>query len=76
VLTPLVAFDAAGHRIGMGGGFYDRTFAFLRTRRAWRKPVLLGLAYEFQRSHNLAPGPFDVPLDGIASDRCCYVVAP
>lgn len=68
VLTPLVAFDLAGHRIGMGGGFYDRSFAFLRERRHWRKPRLLGIAYSFQQQATITAAPWDVPLDAIATE--------
>ncbi len=53
VLTPLVAFDDSGHRLGMGGGFYDRTFAFTGARKLWRRPRIIGLAYEFQRVETL-----------------------
>jgi 5-formyltetrahydrofolate cyclo-ligase len=69
VLTPLVAFDHAGHRIGMGGGFYDRSFAFLRARRHWRKPRLLGIAYSFQQQAAITAAPWDVPLDAIATEN-------
>jgi len=75
VLTPLVAFDDAGHRIGMGGGFYDRSFAFLRIRNLWRKPRLLGLAYEFQHMPRITPGHWDVPLDGVATELNCRTFA-
>lgn len=68
VLTPLVAFDRSGNRLGMGGGFYDRTLAYLPLRQHWRKPLLLGIAYEFQRTEQLPHAPWDVPLDGIATD--------
>jgi len=72
VLTPLVAFDPMGHRLGMGGGYYDRSFAFLNTRRHWRKPRLLGLAYEFQRHSLLEAEAWDVPLDAVATEACVY----
>ena len=72
VLLPLVAFDAAGHRLGMGGGYYDQCFAFLNRRRHWRKPRLLGLAYEFQRLPLIEPEPWDVPLDAVATERRVY----
>jgi 5-formyltetrahydrofolate cyclo-ligase len=75
VLAPLVAFDDAGHRIGMGGGFYDRSFAFLHTRRIWRKPLLIGLAYELQRCRSITPGRWDVPLDGVVTERGYHVPA-
>jgi 5-formyltetrahydrofolate cyclo-ligase len=72
VLTPLVAFDIAGHRIGMGGGFYDRTFAFLHRRQHWHKPDLIGLAYEFQKQATIKPNSWDVPLDAIATETHIY----
>ncbi len=65
VLTPLVAFDATGNRLGMGGGFYDRTFAFLHRRRRWHHPRLIGIAHAFQQVPSLAAEPWDVPLWGV-----------
>src|SRR5690606_33320853 len=44
ILMPLVGFDENGNRLGMGGGFYDRTFAFRRRRQPWTGPRLLRLA--------------------------------
>ena len=72
VLTPLVAFDDRGHRLGMGGGYYDHSFAFLNTRRCWKKPPLMGLAYEFQRLPHIDAQPWDVALDAVATDRRVY----
>ena len=69
VLLPLVAFDPHGHRLGMGGGYYDRTLAFLTHRKIWRKPRLLGTAYQFQQRASLPVRPWDVPLDGIATEQ-------
>jgi 5-formyltetrahydrofolate cyclo-ligase len=68
VLLPCVAFDEYGGRLGMGAGFYDRHFAFLRHRAAWRRPRLLGLAYAFQRVEPMAQRPWDVPLSGVITD--------
>ncbi len=62
VLAPLVAFDEAGHRLGMGGGFYDRTFRFVRQRGRWRRPLLIGVAHEFQRVACLPARQWDVTL--------------
>lgn len=76
VLTPLVAFDAAGHRLGMGGGFYDRSFAYLLRHRCWLRPRLVGLAYEFQRQARLPHQPWDVPLQAVVTDESVYVCAP
>jgi 5-formyltetrahydrofolate cyclo-ligase len=74
VLTPLVAFDCSGHRIGMGGGYYDRSFAFLRRRQHLRKPHLLGLAYELQKQDVIIPNDWDIPLDAVATEMHIYQV--
>ena len=75
VLVPLVGFDASGNRLGMGAGFYDRHFAFLRHRRAWHRPRLIGLAFEVQRVERLAANTHDVPLWGIVTERGIYGTA-
>jgi 5-formyltetrahydrofolate cyclo-ligase len=72
ILLPLVAFDNNGNRLGRGAGFYDRSLAFLRQRRFLRTPRLLGLAYDFQRVPKIDADPWDVPLDGIVTDRSAY----
>ncbi len=69
VLTPLVGFDAQGNRLGMGGGFYDRSFSFLLRRRHWRKPRLVGLAYDFQQLPQLPAQQWDVPLSAVVTDK-------
>jgi 5-formyltetrahydrofolate cyclo-ligase len=68
VLAPLVAFDAAGHRLGMGGGYYDRAFAFLRQRGTWRSTRLLGLAFDVQQAAAIEAAPWDVPLWGVLTE--------
>lgn len=68
VLLPLVAFDSGGNRLGMGGGYYDRTFAAL-DHQAAQRPPLLGLAYAFQRLPALPVDPWDVPLTGVATEQ-------
>jgi 5-formyltetrahydrofolate cyclo-ligase len=68
VLVPLVAFDSAGRRLGMGGGYYDRTFGWRRHRQALRRPRLIGIAFDFQRRETLPGAPWDVPLDAVATD--------
>ena len=72
VLTPLVGFDDRGHRLGMGGGYYDRAFGFLNKRTSWIKPRLMGLAYELQRCRALAAAPWDVDLDAVATEQRVY----
>ncbi len=72
VFVPLVAFDKAGNRLGQGGGYYDRAFAFRSHAQHWRRPLLVGLAYEFQRIDELPTKPSDVPLDIIITEQTKY----
>lgn len=69
VLMPLVAFDASGNRLGQGGGYYDRAFAFRNTAKSWRRPLLVGLAYDFQQVGQLDAKPTDVPVDAVITER-------
>jgi 5-formyltetrahydrofolate cyclo-ligase len=71
-VVPCVAFDAAGTRLGLGAGFYDRHFAWLPGRSAWRHPRLVGLAYDFQQVDRLPRAEWDVPLWGIVTERGVY----
>ena len=71
VLTPLVAFDLKGNRIGMGAGFYDRTFAFLKDTTRSRSP-LIGYAYECQKRDAIDPQAWDIPLAGVATEQQFY----
>lgn len=73
ILMPLVAFDLDGNRVGMGGGFYDRTLAFLRQRKYWHKPNLLGVAYDFQKQETLETNQWDIPMQAIATDKSLYI---
>ncbi len=68
VLLPLVAFDGKGNRLGMGGGFYDRTFARDKAARWPRRPVLCGLAHRLQAVAELPVNPWDVPLARVFTD--------
>lgn len=72
VLAPLVAFDACGNRIGMGAGFYDRSFRFLQQRKAWMHPRLLGLAYEFQKAAQIKASSWDIPLHNVITESRTY----
>lgn len=69
VLVPLLAFDRRGHRLGHGGGYYDRSFAFLKDQARPTEPLLVGVGYAFQEVEQLAAQPWDVTLDYIATER-------
>lgn len=73
LLVPLVGFDADCNRMGMGGGYYDRTLAYLRQRKRWRRPLLVGVAHECQRVDALETNSWDVPLDMVATEERIYV---
>lgn len=69
LLVPLVAFDDEGNRLGMGGGYYDRTLAFLRRRAHWHRPRIIGLAHELQRVAKLPKNAWDIAVDGVITER-------
>jgi len=75
MLLPLVGFDPVGNRLGMGAGFYDRCLEFLRLRRVWRKPRVIGLAHECQRVAQLPVNDWDIALDAVVTDRTVYSMA-
>lgn len=68
VLVPLLAFDARGNRLGMGGGWYDRSFAFLAGAPRPAHPILVGIGYAFQQVDALPTQPWDITLDFVATD--------
>jgi len=68
VVTPLVAYDSQCNRIGMGGGYFDRTFAFLRSRQSWLRPKLIGLAFDCQKVEKITPNPWDIRLSHVISE--------
>ncbi len=72
VFTPLVGFDAQCHRIGMGAGYYDRTFEFLNATPRPKHPLLIGLAYEMQKVDEIFAQPWDVRLNGIVTEEKVY----
>jgi len=74
LLVPLVAFDVAGYRLGMGGGYYDRTLAYLPLRLHWRRPRVIGLAHALQRVDSLPRNPWDVPVDAVVTERTVHRV--
>ncbi len=72
VLTPLVAFDVNGNRLGMGGGYYDRSFRFLIQAQNWTRPRLIGVGYEFQKAAQLKACSWDVPLNKAVTEQQVY----
>ena len=69
VLVPLLGFNRRGHRLGHGGGYYDRSFAFLNEQLRPTEPLLVGIAYAFQEVPELEDQEWDVPLDFVATER-------
>ncbi|MDH5577507.1 MAG: 5-formyltetrahydrofolate cyclo-ligase [Betaproteobacteria bacterium] len=67
VLLPMNGWDAQGHRLGYGGGFFDRTLAAMKTR-----PLVIGVAYELARIATIHPQPWDIPVDYVVSERGVY----
>jgi len=67
LLIPLVGFDGAGHRLGNGGGYYDRTLAALQPR-----PLAIGVGFELGRLGSIAPQPHDQPMDVIVTEAGAF----
>lgn len=66
VIMPLVGYDKCGNRLGMGGGYYDRSFAGkIRGQAPW----LVGFAYACQAVEELPIRPWDVPMDALANEH-------
>ncbi len=65
ILMPLVGFDKNKNRLGMGGGFYDKTLSFHLKPSNYKVPKLFGLAFDCQEVDLLKSKPWDVPVDGI-----------
>ena len=75
VLLPLVAFDEKGNRIGMGGGFYDTTFAFLKDGNP-PCPLLVGVAHDVQRVKSITADRWDIPLSVVVTNTTTYFLSP
>lgn len=72
IFMPLVAFDTHGNRLGMGGGFYDRTLSTLKNKGDMKKPLLIGLAHELQKIETLQTNSWDITLDGVITEQHFY----
>lgn len=66
MLVPLAAFDARGHRIGYGGGYYDR--AIERLHKAGKPPLLIGVAFDCQQVERVPEEPHDVILANLLTE--------
>ncbi|OUS14058.1 5-formyltetrahydrofolate cyclo-ligase [Gammaproteobacteria bacterium 53_120_T64] len=75
ILLPLVAFDRSGNRLGMGGGFYDRSLAALN-HSAMKRPLFIGLAHHCQEVTQLESQNWDIPLNMIVTDREIIPITP
>ena len=75
VLLPLLGFSRSGARLGSGGGYYDRSFAFLNASPRPAAPRLIGVGYACQEIEHLRAEPWDVALDLIITEREVIVPA-
>ena len=69
IFMPLVAFDEQGNRIGMGGGFYDRTLWHCKIQQKKTSPLLIGLAHELQKINKIEKRSWDIPLDAVITEK-------
>ncbi|HEY8682148.1 MAG TPA: 5-formyltetrahydrofolate cyclo-ligase [Rhodanobacter sp.] len=69
VFVPLLGFDRRGNRLGHGGGYYDRSFAFLKQQVRPTEPLLVGIAYSFQQLPRIEAARWDIALDFVATER-------
>jgi 5-formyltetrahydrofolate cyclo-ligase len=69
VFLPLVGFDSRGVRLGAGGGYYDRAFAFRHWRSVWHTPQLIGLAYSLQQVEHITSAAHDVLMDAVVTEK-------
>jgi 5-formyltetrahydrofolate cyclo-ligase len=72
VICPLVAFDEQNNRLGMGAGYYDKSFRFLLHGRSWLHPRLIGAAYEFQKIPEIRVHSWDVPMQNVVTEKQVY----
>ena len=68
IILPMVAFDAEMHRVGMGGGYYDRALAFARHGHACAKPRLTGVAFARQQVARLHANPWDIGVSRVFTE--------
>ncbi len=71
IFMPLVAFDQHGTRLGMGGGYYDRTLT-----HHLPPALLIGVGYDFQRQNFIERKPWDVPMAAVITEQKTYWSKP
>lgn len=69
LFMPLLGFDARGFRLGMGGGYYDASLAYLKRFRRWRRPRVVGVAFSVQEMEGVPNDPWDIPLDAVLTEQ-------
>ncbi len=67
LFVPLLGFDRQGHRLGHGGGYYDRTLAEFA-----RKPLTVGIGYESGRLDSIFPQEHDIPMDVVVTEKAVH----
>jgi len=72
ICMPLVGFDKNCNRLGMGGGFYDRSLHFRHHQKQWKSPKLIGFAHECQKLDQVPTEHWDIPVDGIITEKNSY----
>jgi len=72
VVNPLVCFDEKCNRIGVGGGFYDRTFSFLNEPKSLKSVQLVGFAFDLQKLPAIKPEAWDIRLDAVVTQSNVY----
>jgi 5-formyltetrahydrofolate cyclo-ligase len=73
VLLPLVAWNEKGHRLGMGAGYYDRTFSKLAHKE---QPLRVGIAYELQKNPSIPTDPWDIGLHQVITENGRFTCSP
>ena len=70
IFVPCLAFDNFGFRLGYGGGYYDRTFSFLKNNK--RKFISVGYAFDGQKVTEVPKDKFDIKLDYVITEKKIY----
>jgi len=73
LLMPLNAFDAAGYRLGYGGGYFDRTLAAFAALSL--QPMTIGVGFELARVPSIFPGAHDLPVDAVVTEAGVEVLS-